>query len=339
MQNPKKVNWPETKVLVTGGTGSIGSEIVRQLLALNTGVIRILSRDETKHYMLYEELGERPNLRYLVGDIRDKSRLKRAMEGIDVVFHAAALKHVPSCEYNPFEAVQTNVIGTQNVIEAAMDAGVKKVIAISTDKAVNPLYTMGTTKLLSEKIVIAADAWSKNTALAAVRFGNVLGSRGSIVPIAREQIRKGGPVILTDRQMTRFVMTIPDAVGLVLKACQFTTGGEVFILKMPVLKIADLIDVMIEEFAGQGQKIAVKVTQPRFGEKLHEELMTRDESRRIIDMKTEGMFVIHQQYKLEKLGIKPERLPESKFVSSEARKMTKKEIRTMLQKVYESLSL
>ena len=206
------------KVLVTGGTGSIGSEIVRQVLAQSPEVVRIFSRDETKQYYLESILGRRPDLRYLVGDVREKDRLRRALKDIDVVFHTAALKQVPSCEYNPFEAVKTNVFGTQNVIEAALESGVSRVIAVSTDKAINPTSTMGATKLLSERLVATANSWTSDTTFACVRFGNVLNSRGSLVPLAKSQIERGGPVTLTDEGMTRFMMPISEAVKLTLEA-------------------------------------------------------------------------------------------------------------------------
>jgi len=173
-------------------------------------------------------------LRFLVGDVRDKERLQHAVENIDFAFHAAALKHVPLCEYNPFEAVKTNVLGTQNVIEVAMEGEVEKLITISTDKAVNPVNVMGATKLLAERLTISANYYKglRKTAFSCVRFGNVLDSRGSVIPSFREQIRKGGPVTLTEPNMTRFVMSIPRAVDLVLKAAEIARGGEIFIFKM-----------------------------------------------------------------------------------------------------------
>jgi FlaA1/EpsC-like NDP-sugar epimerase len=240
------------KVLVTGGTGSIGSQIVRQLFRSSPRVLRVLSRDETKQLELAEDLGrEGPldNVRFLIGDVRDPVRLRRAMEGIEIVFHAAAMKHVPACEYNPFEAIQTNVLGTQNVITAARDAGAARVVAVSTDKATLPENTMGATKLLAERLVSAAHLSSPGQVLCAVRFGNVLGSRGSLVPLVQRQLREGRPVTITHPQMTRFMMTIEDAVSLVLLAGARARGGEVFILKMPALRVLDLIEVLVEEHA------------------------------------------------------------------------------------------
>jgi UDP-N-acetylglucosamine 4,6-dehydratase/5-epimerase len=224
------------RILVTGGTGSIGSHIVRQLIAQEPRALRILSRDETKQLYLQEELarsGDLASVRFLIGDVRDPIRLRRAMEGIDVVFHAAAMKHVPACEYNPFEAVQTNVLGTQNVITAAREASVGRVVAVSTDKACSPENTMGATKLLAERLIAAAHGFSAGQVLCGVRFGNVIGSRGSLVPIVRQQLREGRPVTLTDSRMTRFMMTMEDAARLVLTAGARAHGGEIFILKMP----------------------------------------------------------------------------------------------------------
>jgi UDP-N-acetylglucosamine 4,6-dehydratase/5-epimerase len=273
------------KVLITGGTGSIGSEIVRQVLAQNPAVVRIFSRDESKQFALQHELADFTNVRYLVGDIRDKNRLNYATKDIDVIFHAAALKHVPSCEYNPFEAVKTNVIGVQNIIEAAIENNVERVVSISTDKVVNPMNTMGATKLLSERLILAAEYYkgSAQTIFSCVRFGNVMGSRGSVIPLFKQQIEAGKPVTLTDREMTRFMMSIPQAARLVLRAAELAKGGEVFVLKMPVLKIEDLAQMLIDDYKekrdSQTTSEIVEVGV-RPGEKVYEELMTLEESER-----------------------------------------------------------
>jgi UDP-N-acetylglucosamine 4,6-dehydratase/5-epimerase len=273
------------KVLITGGTGSIGSEIVRQVLEQNPAVVRIFSRDESKQFALQHELSDFTNVRYLVGDIRDKNRLNYATKDIDVIFHAAALKHVPSCEYNPFEAVKTNVIGVQNIIEAAIENNVERVVSISTDKVVNPMNTMGATKLLSERLILAAEYYkgSAQTIFSCVRFGNVMGSRGSVIPLFKQQIEAGKPVTLTDREMTRFMMSIPQAARLVLRAAELAKGGEVFVLKMPVLKIEDLAQMLIDDYKGKhdSQSVAEIVeVGVRPGEKVYEELMTLEESER-----------------------------------------------------------
>ena len=211
-----KKTFQGKEILVTGGCGSIGSEIVRQLLKYKPKRIKILDNNESGHFNLRQKIPSSIT-RHLVGDIRDRDRIKKAMKGVDIVFHAAALKHVPICEYNPFEAVSTNVIGTQNMVDMAREEGVDKFLAISTDKAVNPINTMGATKLLSEKLVTITYGEYK-TKFSCVRFGNVLNSNGSVIPIFRDQIAKGGPVSITSEDMTRFFMSIDEAVNLVLKS-------------------------------------------------------------------------------------------------------------------------
>jgi len=286
----------DKNILVTGGSGSIGSEIVKKLLQYEPKVVRVLSNDENCLFNLEQELQRYSNLRFLVGDVRDKERLQHAVEHIDFVFHAAALKHVPLCEYNPFEAVKTNVLGTQNVIEVAMEGEVEKLITISTDKAVNPVNVMGASKLLAERLTISANYYKglRKTAFSCVRFGNVLDSRGSVMPSFREQIIKGGPVTVTEPNMTRFVMSIPKAVELVLKAAEIAQGGEIFIFKMPAFRIGDLAEAMIEELAPQygcnPESIKVEITGKRAGEKVYEELLTEDESMSVSE--TEDMFVV-----------------------------------------------
>lgn len=269
------------RILVTGGTGSIGAEIVGQLLEFHPAVVRVFSRNEHNQYMAQQRWAGHKNLRFLIGDVRDKERLNRACEDIDIVFHAAALKHVPACEYNPFEAVKTNVLGTQSLIEVALDNEVDKVISINTDKSVSPINTMGATKLLAEKLIIAANLYkgSHRTRFASVRFGNVIGSAGSVLPLFLEQIKKGGPVTITHPEMERFIMTVPQAVRLTLMAGAEAVGGEVFILKMPAVKITDLAEVLIEMIApDRDGKIPIEIIGRRAGEKTYEELLTPDES-------------------------------------------------------------
>jgi len=283
------------RILVTGSAGSIGSQIVSRLLELEPGVVRILDNNETGLFELEQRFGS-DVIRPLVGDVRDVKRLRRAVEGVDIVFHAAALKHVPLCEYNPFEAVKTNVNGTQNLIDASLDEEVEKFILISTDKAVNPVNVMGATKLLAERLTTSANLYKgdRRTVFSVVRFGNVLNSRGSILQVLREQIKNGGPVTLTDEGMTRFVMSIENAVNLVLRAACLAEGGEVFILKMPSLRIPDLIDVVVEELAPRygyrPDEIEVRVIDKRCGEKLFEELMTLEEAERALE--TDEMYII-----------------------------------------------
>lgn len=283
-------------ILVTGGTGSIGSEIVRKLLQYGPGVVRVFSNDENGQFNLGQELKDHTNTRFLIGDVKDKERLRMAMENIDFVFHAAALKHVPLGEYNPFEAVKTNVLGTQAVIETALEEEVEKLITISTDKAVGPVNVLGATKLLAERLTISANHYKgdKKTVFSCVRFGNVLNSRGSVIPLFRQQIENGGPVTLTDPEMTRFIMPIAKAVELVMRAAEMATNGEIFVFKMPVLRIGDLAQVMIHDlapkFGHNPEDIEVTIIGKRAGEKSYEELLTEDE---VIDAhETRDMFIV-----------------------------------------------
>lgn len=275
-------------VLVTGGSGSIGREIVKKLLEVEPESVRIFDNNETALFDLEQEVNS-DKLRTFIGDVRDKDRLNRAFENVDIIFHAAALKHVPLCEYNPFDAVKTNVLGTQNVLDAALDQNVEKVIMVSTDKAVNPINVMGATKLLSERLTISANYYrgNKRTIFSCVRFGNVLNSRGSVVPTFKKQIKNGGPVTLTDPKMTRFIMHIPDAAGLILKAGHIAEGKEIFILKMYAVNIIDLAEVMIENLAKTygyfPEEIEIEIIGKRLGEKLYEELMTDNETPYAID--------------------------------------------------------
>lgn len=283
------------KILVTGGAGSLGSAIVREALQYETDVIRVLDNNETGLFEL-ERLGNHGNLRFLVGDVRDKSRLIRAMENIDIVFHAAALKHVPLCEYNPFEAVQTNVLGTQNVIDAALSCEVSKVVNLSTDKAAHPANVMGATKLLTERLMTCANYYRgyRPTIFTSVRFGNVLASRGSVVDLFMKCISQGKPIEITDPKMTRFVMHTSDAVALVFKSLALARGGEVFILKMPALRLTDLAEVLLDKvtshFGRKPSDIPIRAIGARPGEKLHEELMTEDEAAQALE--THDMFIL-----------------------------------------------
>lgn len=285
--NFKKI-FKNKRILVTGGTGSIGSEIVRQLLNYSPKQIRVYSRDETKQYHLHQELSQKPKnlklLRFLIGDVRDKERLNRAFNDIDIVFHAAALKHVPFCEDNPFEAMKTNVLGTQNVIDLAIDHNIERMVAISTDKAVYPNTFMGITKLMMERMVISAANYSGHPEIkfAAVRFGNVINSRGSVIPMWLEQIKRGGPVLVTDKNMERFFMSISDAVNLVFSAASKMIGSEIFVLKMPKYKIFDLAQELVRRHSN-GKPIKIKIIGAREREKLDEKLFTSEEEELMVD--------------------------------------------------------
>lgn len=283
------------RILVTGGTGTIGSHLVGRLLEYGAEVVRVFSRDEHKQYEMQQTFaaqngGRYKRLRFLLGDVRDKERLYRAMEGIDIVFHLAALKHVPACEYNPSEAVKTNVLGTQNVIDCAIEANVSAVVYASTDKAASPTNTMGASKLLAERLIVsAAEGWKgpRDIRFLSVRFGNVLNSRGSVIPLFQKQIAAGGPITVTDSAMTRFVMKIDRAVELMLKSLQFAQGGEVFVFKMPVLSIGDLAQSMVNLAAQPVDTVTIGL---RPGEKLYEELMSEEESARALE--TREMFIV-----------------------------------------------
>ena len=293
--------YKDKTILVTGGAGSIGSEIVRKLSTLGPSVIRAFDNDETALFNLTSQVdGKQLIVRPLYGDIGDVDRLEMAMEGVDIVFHAAAMKHVPICEYNPFEAIKTNVIGTQNVITAALRQNVDKFILISTDKAVNPLNVMGTTKQLAEKLTISSNHYRgmKRTKLSCVRFGNVLNSRGSVVPIFLKQIKRGGPVTVTNPDMTRFMMTIPEAVDFILHSTSISMGREIFIKKMKAVRISDLAETMIEYFAPKygyrADEIQIEVVGDRDGEKMDEELFSADEVENVYE--NEEIYVVLPQF-------------------------------------------
>jgi len=321
--------YKDKVVLVTGGTGSIGSEIVRKLLDVGPEAIRVFDNNETALFDLEQELNS-DKIRTFMGDVRDQERLDRAFENVDIVFHAAALKHVALCEYNPFDSVKTNVLGTQNILNAALDKNVKKVIMISTDKAVNPINVMGATKLLAERLTMSANNYrgDGDTIFSCVRFGNVLDSRGSVVPIFRKQIKDGGPVTITEPEMTRFVMSIPEAVELILKSGQIAEGKEIFILKMPALNIVDLAEVMIDylgpQYGFNSDEIEIEFIGKRFGEKMYEELMTDDERQYVID-KGE-IFILNSDYPVKKDQI-------FDYNSHSAVKLSKEEIKSILSEL------
>lgn len=279
------MNWTDKVVLVTGGTGSFGKKIVKILLdEYKPEKVIVYSRDELKQHEMRSSGYEAPNLRYFIGDVRDLDRLRRAFEGVDIVVHAAALKQVPACEYNPMEAIKTNILGSSNVIDAALDAQVEKVIALSTDKAVNPVNLYGATKLAAEKLFVQSNSYAggRKTRFSCVRYGNVVGSRGSVVPVFLRQ-REIGQVTVTDERMTRFWISLEQGVRFVLRCAEQMHGGEVFVPKIPSMTILDLAKSIAPD-------AKVNVVGIRPGEKLHEVLISEDEARTTVEL--EDMFVV-----------------------------------------------
>jgi len=289
------------KVLITGAAGTVGREVVRQLSLLEPTELRLMDNNETEMFFVLEEYKDRSDVCCFLGDIRDRDKLEKLSEGIDIIIHCAAFKHVILSEYNPFDLVQTNIIGVENVIRAASSNGVKYVLFTSSDKAVNPTSVMGTSKLMGERLITAANAVKsvKKTVFSSTRFGNVVGSRGSVVPLFIKQIMKGGPVTLTDKRMTRFFMTTGDAARLVLNSVVISQGGEVFVTKMVVVSIEDLAHVMIELLAPKygldPTSIEIVETGAKPGEKLYEELMNDEEVPRSLEL--EDMFVVTPAFK------------------------------------------
>jgi len=279
------MNWKDQVVLVTGGTGSFGKKFTKILLEeKQPKKVIIFSRDELKQHEMQVGGYNQENLRYFIGDIRDRERLVRALHGVDIVVHAAALKQVPACEYNPMEAIKTNIMGTANVVEAALDAGVKKMLMVSTDKAVSPANLYGATKLAAEKLTIQSNAYAGGSAtrFSCVRYGNVVGSRGSIVPLFLNQ-RAGGKITVTDDRMTRFWLSLDQGVRFVISCIEQMEGGEVFIPKIPSTKVVDLARAI-------APNAEIDIIGIRPGEKLHEMLISEDEARHTIEL--DSMFVV-----------------------------------------------
>lgn len=267
-------------ILITGGTGSFGQAMTRKLLTrYEPEAIRIFSRDELKQHEMRIAFGDDPRLRFLIGDVRDPLRLHRALEGVDIVFHAAALKQVPACEYNPIEAIRTNVDGAINVIEACLDLNVDRVIALSTDKAASPINLYGATKLCSDKLFVHANnyAGKRPIRFSVVRYGNVMGSRGSVIPVFQEQLQKGRVLTITHEQMTRFWITLDQATDFVLTSLVIMNGGEIFVPKIPSMRVVDLAKAMAED-------VELTFIGIRPGEKIHEFLITAEEGYRAIDL-------------------------------------------------------
>ncbi len=279
------MDWKNQVVLVTGGTGSFGKKFTEIMLKdFQPKKLIIFSRDELKQYEMQAAGFNHKSMRYFIGDVRDRERLTRAMHGVDIVVHAAALKQVPACEYNPMEAIKTNIMGTSNVMEAALDAGVKKVLALSTDKAVNPVNLYGATKLAAEKLTVQSNAYAAGSATrySCVRYGNVVGSRGSVVPVFLKQ-RESGKVTITDDRMTRFWLSLEQGVRFVIYCIEQMEGGEVFVPKIPSMNVLDLGKAI-------APKAEIEIIGIRPGEKLHEVMISEDESRHTVEL--EKMFVV-----------------------------------------------
>ncbi|MDZ7587019.1 MAG: polysaccharide biosynthesis protein, partial [Patescibacteria group bacterium] len=323
--------------------GSIGSVLVKKLLEEHSPKqVRVLDNNEAGLFNAIRQYGGNQKVRFLLGDVRDKDRVAWAMRNVEVVFHAAALKHVALNEYSPFESVKTNVLGTQNMLEAALNNQVKTFVNISTDKAANPTSTMGASKLLAERLTVGANYFkgSGQTVFTSVRFGNVLNSSGSVLPIWLDQLKEGKPLAITDKNMVRYFMTIEQAVNLIFKAAVMAQGGEIFILKMPALKITDLAEVLLEKF-GKG-KNELKFIGKRPGEKLYEKIVTRTEAQQALELT--DMYVLpavieypnasEDEIKnsfayFKQLGGKP--VPEEGVQPKKL--MTKAEIKNLLEKV------
>ncbi|MDQ0114395.1 polysaccharide biosynthesis protein [Paenibacillus harenae] len=317
-------------ILVTGGTGSWGQELTRKLLIEEPKEIRIFSRNEFTQVEMKRKFNS-PVLNFLIGDIRDYEAVSDACQNVDYVFHLAALKHVPICEYQPLEALKTNVNGTQNIIRASIEHGVNKVIDVSTDKAVDPINFYGLTKAIGEKLIIKANDLNEKTRFVCIRGGNVLGTNGSVVPLFKQQIIEGKPLTLTDKEMTRFFLTIPEAIELLIKAASAAIGGETFVMKMPACKITDLIEVLKSVF-GQSS-LPVKEIGMREGEKLHEVLISRTESQTTYQYDKQ-YFVILPSHPAEQLLSHYSHLNKISFpyFQSDQELMSHEEIKLLLQK-------
>ncbi|NOZ69375.1 MAG: polysaccharide biosynthesis protein [Deferribacteres bacterium] len=325
-------------ILITGSVGTVGSELLNQILLYKPKEIRLFDNYESGLFMQMQSCRNSVKVVPVLGDIRDGGKIHSVMEGVDVVFHLAAYKHVELCEHNPFDSVRTNVIGTQNVLKAAIANKVKRVLYTSSDKAVNPTNVMGTSKLLAERVVTASSIPCCNGGngqiFSSTRFGNVLGSNGSVVPVFTEQIKRGGPVTITDGRMTRFVMTIQEAARLVIKGAALACGGEVFVTKMPVAQIVDLAKAMIELLAPlyghKPEDISLEYSGSRPGEKLYEELMSEDETARAIEL--EDMFSVlpalideHTASRYIYPGIVSDKVDKA-YISRDEKMMTREEI-------------
>ena len=320
------------RILITGGTGSLGFALTKKLLETNVEIIRIYSRNESKQVEMQDQLDD-PRLRFLIGDVRDLERLTKAMEDIDIVFHTAALKHVPIVEYNPFEAIKTNVLGSQNVIDACLKENVEVAVCIGTDKAVSPLNTYGATKLLMEKLFVTASNYLKKerhrTKFIALRYGNVLGSSGSVIPKFIEQIKKKQKITITDPIMTRFSITMDEALDFILKATERGNGSEIFIPKLKAYTINNVKEALFELLENTGDEII----GVRVGEKMNEVLINQDEIKYSWDIDDMYMIInpsVKNPYKFDKLGNKKQIDTMKEYSSDTVEKMSKDEIKKVV---------
>lgn len=324
-------------ILITGGCGSVGRELVAKLLEHKPNVIRIYDINETGLYELKKEFSKSKLLRYLIGDIRDKERINKACEDIDIVIHAAALKHVYFCEYNPFEALKTNVQGTQNVIDAALANNVEKMLFTSSDKAVNPTNVMGITKLLAERLVISANYYkgSRRTIFSCLRFGNVLGSNGSVIALFKEQIEKGGPVTVTEKGMTRYIMTKDEATEFIISSIKHSKGGEIFVSKMKAVDIEELAITLIDKYNNTKDKIQIEYIGKIPGEKLYEELLTENEIMNTFVV--DNMYIIYPEFtNLMEINTKDkkDKIHQNQIRSDLDNKLNKSETLDFINKVF-----
>ena len=316
-------------ILITGGTGSFGRQLVKEVSGLSPNNVVIYSRDEDKQYSMKQDLADEKiseRISFVIGDIRDYERFYSASKNMDVIFHAAALKQVPTVELYPYEAVKTNILGTYNIVRAAVARKVKNVISISTDKAVKPVNAMGMTKALQEKIILSDDLQKDSTKFSCVRYGNVLGSRGSVIPLWDSQIKKNKPLPVTHPDMTRFMLTLSEAIHLVFYALKNAKGGEIFVKKAPATKIVDLAQVYAENVT-KNKNYPIKFVGRRAGEKIHEVLVSEEEMRNVKEMKDH--YIIHRELEFDLASLKKERL--SEYSSDSVPLLTKKDLKKIMK--------
>ena len=316
-------------ILITGGTGSFGRQLVKEVSGLSPNSVVIYSRDEDKQYSMKQDLADEKiskKISFVIGDIRDYERFYSASKNMDIIFHAAALKQVPTVELYPYEAVKTNILGTYNIVRAAVARKVKNVISISTDKAVKPVNAMGMTKALQEKIILSDDLQKDTTKFSCVRYGNVLGSRGSVIPLWDSKIKKNKPLPVTHPDMTRFMLTLSEAIHLVFYALKNAKGGEIFVKKAPATKIVDLAKVYAENTTGK-KDYPIEYVGRRAGEKIHEVLVSEEEMRNVKEMKDH--YIIHRELDFDLASLKKERLAE--YSSDTVSLLTKPDLKKIMK--------